>query len=482
MKTTDWLALLPYLLLAAGGTLVFSLGAVGGKRPGMGRVLYLLALLTAAAAGAAVLGTPPGDLVWGGMLDSSAFARFFVVLLCAITAAVLLFGYRYSQVRGFAGDEYYGVLLFAALGMCLVSAATHWLIFFLGLELFSLSLYLLIAAPKSRAGANEAAIKYFIMGAVASAVLIFGLALLYAVTGTLEIRASLAGAQQPADLAGVLLALALILVGVGFKLSLAPFHLWTPDVYQGAPAPVTAFLTAGSKVALFAALSRFCLCLSPAAWSYCWPALWTLAALTLAAGNLTALYQTQVKRLLAYSSIGQMGYLLMALVAVRQGGLPALMFYLVVYAAMDLGAFSLIGTLSGAGEDRDNLEDFRGLGYSRPWRAAVLTVCLLSLAGLPPTGGFLGKLLLFKAVFQGGYLGLGLIGILTVIISIFAYLKIAVALYLRPATAEEAVPGPGFAAGFASLFVFLFIFWLGMVPAPLMDHLARLASLFPGLN
>ncbi|MFZ5450694.1 MAG: NADH-quinone oxidoreductase subunit N [Thermodesulfobacteriota bacterium] len=482
MMITDWLALLPYLILAAGGTLVFFLGALVGKRTGAGRVLYLLAFLAAVAAGAVVLATPPGALVLGGMLDAGPFPRFFTLLLCAVTAGVLLFGDRYSQIRGFAGDEYFGVLLFAALGMCLVSAAGHWLIFFLGLELFSLALYLLIAAPKGRAGANEAAIKYFIMGAVASAVLTFGLALLYAMTGTLEIISSLAGVQPAADLAGVLLALGLILVGVGFKLSFAPFHLWTPDVYQGAPAPVTAFLSAGSKVALFAALSRFCLHLSPEAWSYCWPVLWAMAAVTMVAGNVTAVYQTQVKRLLAYSSIGQMGYLLMALVAVKQGSLPALMFYLVVYAVMDLGAFSLIGVLSDAGEDRDNLEDFRGLGFFRPWWAAVLVVCLISLAGLPPTGGFLGKLLLFKAVFQGGYLALGLIGILTVIISIFAYLKIAVALYLRPATGEETLPGPGLSAGLASIFVFLLIFWLGLAPTPLMDYLFHLASLFPWLS
>jgi NADH-quinone oxidoreductase subunit N len=480
--TPDWLVLLPYLILAAGGTLVFCLGAVRGKRPGGAGFLYLLSLLTAVAAGVSVLVTAPGAAVFDGMLDGGPFAQFFIFLICAITAGVLLFGYHYTQIRGFAGDEYYGVLLFAALGMCLVSAAVHWLIFFLGLELFSLALYLLIAAPKGQAAANEAGLKYFIMGAVASAVLTFGLGLLYAVTGTLEIQPSLAGTQPLPDLAGLLLALGLILVGVGFKLSLAPFHLWTPDVYQGAPAPVTAFLTAGSKVALFAALSRFCLYLSPAAWAYCLPALWTLAAVTMIVGNLTALYQTQVKRLLAYSSIGQMGYLLMALVAVKEGGLQALMFYLVVYAVMDLGAFSLIGALSGAGNDRDNLDDFRGLGFSRPWWAAVLTACLISLAGLPPTGGFLGKLLLFKAVFQAGYLGLGLIGILTVIVSIFAYMKIAVALYLRPAAVEVAVPGPGFSASLASVLVFLFIFWLGLAPAPLLDGLTRLAALFPWLS
>ena len=207
-----------------------------------------------------------------------------------------------------------------------------------------------------------------------------------------------------------------------------------------------------------------------------------MAAITMIIGNVTAIYQKQVKRLLAYSSVGQMGYLLMALVAIKEGALSALMFYLVVYVVMDLGAFSLIGALSDVGEDRDNLEDFQGLGFSRPWWGAVFVVCLISLAGLPPTGGFLGKLLLFRAVFQGGYLILGVIGIITVIISIFAYMKIGVALYLRPAKVEETLPHPGFSAGLASIFVFVLIFWLGIASAPLMDHLFRLAALFPGLS
>ena len=303
---------------------------------------------------------------------------------------------------------------------------------------------MLIAVRKGEAAGNEAGLKYFIMSAVASAFLTFGIALLYAMSGTLEVAGSLAAAlARPEDLPVTLLALALILVGIGFKTSLVPFHLWTPDVYQGAPAPVTAFLSTGSKVALFAALLRFSMLAAEPVWAYCLPVLWVLAALTMAVGNLTALYQTSLKRLLAYSSIGQMGYLFMTLPAVKQGGLPALMFYLAVYAVMDLGAFGLIGSFSPAqtAPDLDELADYQGLGYSQPWRAGVLAVCLISLAGLPPTAGFMGKFALFRAVLRADYVVLAVIGILTVIISLYYYFKVVVAMYMRPAGAGADVPG-----------------------------------------
>ena len=286
--------------------------------------------------------------------------------MLVITSLTLLLANRYSRLRDFSRDEFYALLIFAALGMILVAAARHWLIFFLGLELLSISLYVIIPIRRHQALAQEAGVKYFIMGAVASAFLTFGLALLYGVTGTLDIHASLELRVAGVPLATAMLALSLILVGIGFKTSLVPFHLWTPDVYEGAPAPVTAFLSSGSKVALFAVLMRLALNLGEAAWEIAWPALWLLAVLTMAVGNITALYQTRVKRLLAYSSVAQMGYLLMAMVAIKQGSLPALLFYLAVYAVMDLGSFGLLGSLSGTQEDLDELTDFQGLGYSHP--------------------------------------------------------------------------------------------------------------------
>ena len=472
-----WLDILPILILAAGGLLVFCAGAFLPRRPAW--LLFTLALATALGAGLVAALKTPANPSFLGMLNLAAYARFFGVLFMVITSLTLLLAYRYSQARGFAGDEFFALILYAALGMVLVATATHWLIFFLGLELLSISLYVLIAIRRDTAAAQEAGVKYFIMGAVASAFLAFGIALLYAATGTLDIQASLSSWPAGAPLPVIMLALALILVGLGFKISMVPFHLWTPDVYEGAPAPVTAFLSTGSKVALFAVLVRLALNLGEPAWDLAWPALWVLAALTMAAGNLTAFHQTRIKRLLAYSSVGQVGYLLMALVAVKQGSLPALLFYLAVYALMDLGAFGMLGALSETREDLDELVDFQGLGYSRPWRSAILAVCLLSLAGLPPTAGFLGKLLLFWAVIKAKFIILAVIGILTAIISIYYYFKVLVALYLRPASRELQIPRLDFGIGLAGATILIAIVWLGVNPSSLLAVITNISAILP---
>jgi NADH-quinone oxidoreductase subunit N len=474
----DWLDILPVLILAGGGLLVLGAGAFLGRRPPW--LLFALALATALAAGLAAVWMTPSGPAFLGMLDLGGYARFFDGLFMVITSLTLLLVHRYSQVRGFAGDELFALILYAALGMVLVAGALNWLIFFLGLELLSIPLYVLIAIRRDEAVAQEAAIKYFILGAVASAVLAFGVALLYAASGALDIQASLSLRSEALPLPVTMVALALILVGVGFKTSLVPFHLWAPDVYQGAATPVTAFLSTGSKVALFAALIRFTLNLAEPAWEMAWPVLWVMAALTMTAGNLTAIYQTRVKRLLAYSSIAQMGYLLMGLVAVKQGALPALLFYLAVYSVMDLGAFGMLGALSGKGEDLDELVDCQGLGYSHPWRSAVLGLCLFSLAGLPPTGGFLGKVLLFWAVLKAHYPILAVIGVVTVIISIYYYFKVLVSFYLRPASPESAVPEADLAVRLAAALIFLLILWLGLFPTPLLTVINRIAALIAG--
>jgi NADH-quinone oxidoreductase subunit N len=241
---------------------------------------------------------------------------------------------------------------------------------------------------------------------------------------------------------------------------------------------VTAFLSAGSKVALFAALTRFALNLAPPAWEMAWPALWVLAALTMLLGNLTAVYQTKVKRLLAYSSVAQMGYLLMTLVAVKQGSLPALMFYLAVYAVMDLGAFGALGALSEPGADLDDLEDFQGIGYSHPGGSAVLVVCLLSLAGLPPTAGFLGKLILFYAVLKAGFVVLAVVGIITVIISIYYYFKVMVSMYMHSPLRVLQIPPAGLAVYAAGAGGVLVLLWLGTVPGPFLSVVHQIAATF----
>jgi NADH-quinone oxidoreductase subunit N len=473
---TDWLAILPQLLLSGGGFIVFCVGAFWRKHsPGL---LFGIALVTSCLAGAAILHQPEAPQFLR-MIEVSGYGRYFTILITLITAITLLFSHQYSKIRGFARDEFYGLVLFSALGMSLVSSAVHWLTFFLGLEVLSLSLYVLIAIRKEQVASNEAGLKYFIMGAVASAFLTFGIALIYALTGKLDIAQSLAGGAPPGGGSLILLGLSLILVGIGFKISMVPFHLWTPDVYQGAPVPVTAFLSTGSKVALFAALLRFTSCLSNEVWAYFEPVVWILAVLTMVVGNISALAQTRVKRLLAYSSIAQMGYLLMTLLAVRQNGASAIMFYLAVYALMDLGAFGTLATLSEEKGDLDVLEDFKGLAYSHPWRSAILALCLISLAGMPPTAGFIGKFALFQAVLQAQFVTLAVIGILTVIVSIYFYFKVIIALFMRTAERGIAVPGVSVADCFAGGMILILILWLGLVPASVFSVIGEALPYIP---
>jgi NADH-quinone oxidoreductase subunit N len=436
-----------------------------------------VALATAIAAAATTILVRPDQMQFLKMLEAGGYGRFFTFLLSFITTLSLLFSYHYGKIRGFVGDEFYGLLLLAGLGMILVASAIHWLIFFLGLETLSLSLYVLIAIRKPQRASNEAGLKYFMMGAVSSAFLTFGIAMVYAATGKMDILRSLYVDVQTTSHPAMLLGLSLILIGIGFKISMVPLHLWTPDVYQGAPAPVTAFLATGSKVAFFSALLRFAYYYSEnTAWNYYVFVFWILAFLTMVVGNITALAQPRVKRLLAYSSIAQMGYLLMTLLAVRQSGVSAIMFYLTVYALMDLGAFGTLATLSAEDEDLDVLDDFRGLAYLHPWRSALLTVCLVSLAGLPPTAGFMGKFILFRAVLQARFVGLAAIGIVTVIVSIYFYFKIIVALFMQPMERKPVTPDLDLFARIAGIAVLIAILWLGLLPASFLSVMPPIVS------
>jgi NADH-quinone oxidoreductase subunit N len=470
--SVNWLDLLPHLILAAGGFLVFCLGAFWKQRPEGS--LFGSALITVFAAGVAILAHNPATVSLLKMVDVGGYGRFFAFLIILIAFLSLLFSNQYGKSRGFGGDEFFGLVLYATLGMMVVAQAIHWLVFFLGLEILSLALYVLIAIRRNDPSSNEAGVKYFIMGAVASAFLTFGIAMVYGATGRLDIAQSLAGGTQDGPL--LLVGLSLVLIGIGFKISAVPFHLWTPDVYQGAPAPVTAFLATGSKVSLFAALLRMAYALSGnTSWPYFLFVFSILAVLTMAVGNISALAQTRVKRLLAYSSIAQMGYLLMTLLAVRGGGASAIMFYLGIYALMDLGAFGTLATLSDR-EDLDALEDCRGLAYSHPWRSLILAVSLGSLAGLPPTAGFMGKFMLFRAVLQAGYIALAVIGILTVIVSIYFYFKVIVALFMQPEERAIFIPKAGISARLAGALVLILILGLGIFPVPLFDVVERASS------
>ena len=471
----NWVDILPLILLAGGGFLVFCLGSFWKGRPQ--GLLFGVALATAIAAGAAAVLLRPEQTQFLNMVETGGYGRFFTSLLALITTLSLLFSCQYVRLRGIGGDEFYGLLLLSGLGMILVASALHWLVFFLGLETLSLSLYVLIAIRKIQSASNEAGLKYFMMGAVASAFLTFGIAMVYAATGKMDILQSLSANVQAASSPAMLLGLSLILIGIGFKVSMVPLHLWTPDVYQGAPAPVTAFLATGSKVALFSALLRFAFYYARnSVWNEYVFVFWILAFLTMAVGNITALGQVRLKRLLAYSSIAQMGYLLMTLLAVREGGVLAIMFYLSVYALMDLGAFGTLATLSEEGEDIDALENFRGLAYVHPWRSALLIICLVSLAGLPPAAGFMGKFILFRAVLHAHFIVLAGLGVFTVIVSIYYYFNVIVTLFMQPSREKPVTQDLDIFARIAGITVFVLILWLGLLPSFLLSVITRIVS------
>jgi NADH-quinone oxidoreductase subunit N len=360
----------------------------------------------------------------------------------------------------------YGLLINAALGMVLVAAASHWLIFFLGLQVLSIALYVIIPIRLNDPQGQEAGVKYFIMSAVASAFLTFGIALLYGVTGSLDFNASLALNLQGLDLTVPLLGLALILVGIGFKISMVPLHLWTPDVYEGAPAPVTAFLSSGSKVALFAGSRITCFgrCLEMAGRLWVWPYSTSPSA--------TSPHSIRPSQAFAgYSSIAQMAtcsWLWWPNRTLSACSFPAV-------CGHGWGRSDCWGPLRSGTWTTTDFE----AGLSHPWNAAVFTACLLSLVGLPPTGGFLGKLLLFWAVIKGGFVWLAVIGIITTILSIFFYLKVLTTLYMHPQARPLNIPGTDLAMYLAGALIFALLLWSGIIPGPLLAKLSNIAGLLP---
>ena len=455
-------ALFPYACLAGGGLLVLCVAMIVSRPP-----RWLPPLLAALA----VLPTGIWAFVPG---PADGLTRFATALLCCVTLASLGLLAGHATKRAYGNDAVYGLTVWSALGMLLLAGARDWLVLAIGLELASLCLYALLAARLDDPDGTEAALKYFLPGAMALALLLFGIALVYAGSGRLDIAASLA-ADGPIVVAG----LGLILVGLGFKLSLAPVHLWTPDVYQGAPAPVAAFLSTGSKAATAMALLRLASAATPAVQTRLWPVLAVVAGLTLAVGNIGALRQRSLKRLLAYSSIAQMGYVVLAVLGVAQGGERAALFYLAAYVLMDLGAFGALCTLSGLDADRDAVTAYRGLGYSHPWRAGVLAVSLAGLAGLPPTAGFIGKFVIFGAVLGAGYTGLAVFGVLMAAIGLYYSLRVVAVLFMRPDIAAQpvTVPVTGPAAGLTLAVLTGLLLGLGIFPGPLLAALGRLLGI-----
>lgn len=466
-------------LLAFGGVLAFCLGVMPWtSRPS---VLFALSLTVLLGAAGAEVAAPSRAPELFGLLDLGGFTRFFAVLSCLLSALTLLFLHPYAARRGLAGEELYGLLPLACLGMVLAAGATHWLSFFVGYELQALCLYVMVPWPRWGRPSAEAGAKFFFLGAAASAFLVFGVALLYAATGTLGIAESLGRSLGGPPRPWVLLALAFVVVGVGVKLAAVPFHLWAADVYQGAALPVAGLLATAAKVSVFAMVLRAVAGASPQVQDAVLSALGPVAVLSVVVGSVGALAQPSLKRLLAYSSVAQVGYLLLALVGAGRGGAEAALFYAVAYGVADLGAFALLGSLSPQGGDLDPLEELRGLGYACPWRAASLVACLASLAGLPPSGGFLGKLGVFTAVFRAGHTAAGLAALAATVPAGYLYLRLAASLYRvpedrAPAGAPPAHPAEVAAAAASALVAV----GLGLAPQPLAAAVRAAASLVAG--
>ena len=476
----DLIRFLPEIILTTVATLLMVLDPViHRKSSNLFGVLSLAAL--AAGIGAAVYAfmAQPGA-AFGGMLSVDGFATFFRVLVMAVGILTILPSFRFLNRQDAETGEFHALLLFSIVGQSIMASANDLIVIFIGLEISSIASYILAGYLRDDKRANEAALKYFLLGSFATAFFLYGVALIYGATGSINlsvVHGVLAGPNAPKELF-IGLAAALMFVGLGFKVSASPFQVWAPDVYQGAPTPVSAFLSAGPKAAAFAIFLRiFMTAFEPIGpgWE---PLVWGSALLSMTIGNFAALQQSNVKRLLAYSSIAHAGYVLVALTARRDSGVAAAMFYLAAYAFMNVGAFAVVSHLSGKGEEYQSVDDFAGLAQKQPLTAAMLSIFLLSLIGVPLTGGFFGKFYIFKAALESHLVWLTVLGLLNSAVAAYYYLRILVMMYMRePSEAATRVEplSPGLRA--ALILPAVGTLFLGIFPNWVLDFAGRSSTL-----
>jgi NADH-quinone oxidoreductase subunit N len=407
--------------------------------------------------------------IFSGHYGVDNFAVFFKLVVVAVTALTILISLRYIIVEKINLAEYYSLILFASAGMIILAGGTDLITIYLGLELMSISIYVLAAFIKRDPKSIEAGLKYFLLGAFTSGIVLYGMALVYGMTGTTNLAqiASYLSTQAEPNFP-LVLAMILLITGFGFKVSLVPFHMWVPDVYEGAPTSVTAYMAAGTKAAGFAALIRIFMVALPLLQAQWTVLLWLLAVLTMTVGNVVAIAQNSVKRMLAYSSIAHAGYALIGVVAASDIGMTGVLFYLVAYVFMNIGAFSMIILLCKEGDRGDMLEDFTGLARTHPYAAFAFVVFFMSFAGIPPTAGFVGKLYLFAAAIKSGYIWLAVIGVVNSAISVYYYFRVASVMYMREPEGERVVsPSPALHAALAVMVVATVL--LGLWPGPFID-------------
>ncbi len=379
------------------------------------------------------------DVSFQGIVIGDRIAFFFKIIFCLGTLLTIFAASTYvgRELKGLS--EFYILIFFATFGMMVMASSTDLITIFLGLEVMSIPLYVLAGIYRKRLRSREASMKYFFLGAFASGFFLYGIALIFGAYGTTNLieissRFSFAGgASTFLALAGI----ALILIGLGFKVAIAPFHMWAPDVYEGAPAPATAFMSAGPKAAGFAALFRIFTVFAPVLNDKFISILWILCVLTMTWGNVLAISQKNIKRMLAYSSIAHAGYVMIALVVGGKAGFSAAMFYLLVYTIINIGAFAVIILFAGREEKFENIADYAGFGFKYPFAGIALTIFMLALAGIPATAGFVGKYKIFIAALNSGYTWLAVIGVVNSLISVWYYIYVVVTMYMKPAEGEH---------------------------------------------
>ncbi len=485
-------ALLPYVVMAGGGLLVMLVDAIVRSRT-KGHLAALTQIVFVVTGIVLVVGHPEPGSYLGGMLVTGWYTRFFGLLFVAAGLVTTIYASAVYDRDGDYRPEFYPLVLFAVVGMMVLSAANDLLSLFLGLETMSLAVYVLVAGRRTTPQSGEAALKYLLLGSFASAVLLMGMALVYGYAGGTGYQALAVavhkGLGEPLLLSA---GLGFMLVGFGFKVAAVPFHMWTPDVYDGAPAHVTGFMATAVKAAAFSALVRFALLVLPGMATAWFGLLMVLAILTMTLGNLIALAQSNIKRMLAYSSIAHAGYLLvgvLTMLAPARGATSPLsiasqetvgaagsgiLFYLLGYTLMNLAAFGVISQLGRrGGEEANRIDGYCGLAQRQPVAAAVLAVCMFSLAGIPPTVGFMGKFYIFQAAVQAGLVPLAIWGVINSLLSVYYYLRVVVALYMEPAR-EDAFDGRNWESVAAAAALAVAVLLLGILPAGV-HNLAALA-------
>jgi NADH-quinone oxidoreductase subunit N len=480
MNSSDSLRILPEIILTLTGIVVMLIDAsmpVGWQRRPLG---WVAALGTTGALWSSLwqLNLPTGTGFFG-TVETSPFTVFFHVLICGIVLVALLLALDTLPEDSHHQGEYYALVVFGAVGMCLLTSAVELLVVFIALEISSISTYVLAGYRKHTGQGPEAAIKYFLLGSFATAFLLYGIALIFGATRTTQIYEIAARVPAAQNQTFIVAALALMLVGILFKVSAAPFHLWTPDVYEGAPSPVVALMSTAPKAAAFALLLRVVYEMLPTLRPIWSPLLWIVAVISMTVGNLAALRQENVKRMLAYSSIAHAGYLLAAFAGLGSTGIAAASFYIAAYAAMNVGIFAVVTLASGYDEKLPMIRDFRGLLYRSPFLGILLIFFLISLIGIPFTGGFFGKFYSFSAAVGGGAVILAVIGLLNSGVASAYYLRLALAAAQKPdgqnGDYASSLPQVGIAVGAALLFTVGATLALGIVPGRAL-HAAETAA------